>query len=351
MDRLIPIPEARIVELIDLFESGKVGSDRFKRSLMGLQVVSLSSLVPPAEALLERLTLETKKNAQILTEDLRFEVPYTLRNALSTSLVHFFRNSLDHGIEPPEIRKQKNKPELATLKLSAQIRSGDLYFVFSDDGAGVDFDQVLKKAIALAVIQESRASHLTEAEKFNLLFVSGLSSKEVSNHLSGRGVGLDAVKNEIESVGGKITAQKGKTCGTDFICQIPLETFAAEVRPVKTSNALLYLRPEEILSVDPILTGQIPTKSGSILFQIFGNQSASRYRIRLKGDQILLAEDLLPNEFRLFRRLDPVWSQAGPTWVKDWLNHTRGGALATRLADHKNPIGMLLDSHTLERLN
>jgi signal transduction histidine kinase/HAMP domain-containing protein len=155
------------------------------------------------------------------------EVSYEEVQRLDTVLIHVLNNSIDHGIEKLEERLKNNKSETGEIKISCKrTKDLSLEFKISDDGKGINGEYLLEKAITSGLISQTKADQFSEEEKINLIFISGLSSKEETTETSGRGVGMDAVKHYIESIGGSIQLLTKKGIGTTFTLRIPALTNA-----------------------------------------------------------------------------------------------------------------------------
>ncbi|OYU19958.1 MAG: chemotaxis protein CheA [Rhodobacteraceae bacterium PARR1] len=148
------------------------------------------------------------------------EVDKTVIERLADPLTHMIRNSVDHGIEPPAQRAALGKPPTGVITLSAAHRSGRVIIELSDDGGGIDRARV--RAIAETRGLVTPEAVMTPADIDNLLFLPGFSSKEEASALSGRGVGLDVVRREIQSLGGRVTLQSSPCQGTTFTIALPL---------------------------------------------------------------------------------------------------------------------------------
>lgn len=148
------------------------------------------------------------------------EVDKTVIEELGDPLTHMIRNSLDHGIESPEERRAAGKPEEGTITLSAEHRSGRILIQVSDDGRGIDRDRVLDKARERGVVGEEQS--LTPEEIDQLIFNPGFSTAKEVSEVSGRGVGMDVVRKNIQALGGRTTVESEKGKGTTFTLTLPL---------------------------------------------------------------------------------------------------------------------------------
>ena len=150
------------------------------------------------------------------------ELDKSMLEAIADPLVHLVRNSIDHGIEKPYLRRIKGKPETGRLLVRAFQESGQVHIEISDDGAGLDLERIRKKAIEVGVISSEKALLATESELRNSIFLPGFTTAEKVTSLSGRGVGMDVVKTSVEQIGGTIELHTQKDVGTTIRLTVPL---------------------------------------------------------------------------------------------------------------------------------
>jgi len=142
---------------------------------------------------------------------------------LQDSMMHLVRNSLDHGIESPDVRVAKGKPESGTVEIECLSKDPkNLRIIIRDDGGGIDADRVCEKGVQQGLINEAQAKKMSHKEKLDLIFASTLSTKEEVSEISGRGVGMDVVKKNLEELGSKIEIQTELGKGTEFIIDIAI---------------------------------------------------------------------------------------------------------------------------------
>ena len=180
---------------------------------------------------------------------------------LEAPLSHLIRNSLDHGIELPATREAAGKPGTGTIRLEARHRAGMLQIAITDDGRGIDVEQLRVKAVARGLVARQVADQLTELELLEFLFLPGFSTKDHVTEISGRGVGLDVVQSMVKSVGGsvRVATQPGRQ--TVFTLQLPItmsvirallveiggEPFAF---PLTRIDHILFCKADEIRTVE-----------------------------------------------------------------------------------------------------
>lgn len=150
------------------------------------------------------------------------ELDRTVLEAIRDPLTHMVRNSADHGIEPPEVRKAAGKKEAGMLRLDAFHEGGHVIIQIQDDGAGINSEKVLAKAINNGLVTEQEAENMRQSEILNLIFKPGLSTSEKVSSVSGRGVGMDVVKTQIEQIGGTVELHSEVGKGTTVRIKIPL---------------------------------------------------------------------------------------------------------------------------------
>src|SRR6201999_4452173 len=148
------------------------------------------------------------------------EVDRSIVEQLSDPLTHIIRNSVDHGIETPADRAAAGKSEEGTIRLAAEHRGGRIVIEIKDDGAGVNPERVLKKARERGLV--SADATLTEDEITNLIFLPGFSTAEAVSDISGRGVGMDVVKRNIQDIGGRISLKSERGRGMTLQLALPL---------------------------------------------------------------------------------------------------------------------------------
>ena len=208
-----------------------------------LQNIILNMIMVPVEQVFNRfpkmvrgLAKDLKKKVNLEIIGAETELDRTVIDEIGDPLVHLLRNSIDHGVETPEKRFNDGKSDEGNITLKAYHSGNHVFIEVSDDGAGINRDKVLKKAISSGVVSKENEKNLTDKQVYELLFASGLSTADEITDVSGRGVGLDVVKNKIESLGGNVTVDSVLGEGTTFSIQLPLTLSIISVMLVEVQS-------------------------------------------------------------------------------------------------------------------
>jgi two-component system chemotaxis sensor kinase CheA len=168
------------------------------------------------------LALSCHKEVRLEMEGQETELDRTIIEAIKDPLTHLVRNSIDHGIEPPQTRREKGKDSCGRLLLRAFHEGGQVNIEISDDGAGLNPERIRSKAIERGLISAQQAVNMPERELFNLIFLPGFSTAEKVSNVSGRGVGMDVVLTNVEKIGGAVDVHSSVGQGTTVRVKIPL---------------------------------------------------------------------------------------------------------------------------------
>lgn len=168
------------------------------------------------------LSRDLKKNIELVITGEETELDKSVVEEIGDPLIHIIRNSCDHGVESPEDRKAAGKPEQGRVDLKAYNEGNHIVIEVVDDGKGLDVDMLKQKAIEKGVISEKEADTMSDKEAFNIIFKPGFSTAKVVSNVSGRGVGMDVVKTNVEKLNGIIEIDSEKGVGSAFKLKIPL---------------------------------------------------------------------------------------------------------------------------------
>ncbi|MFW5798242.1 MAG: chemotaxis protein CheA, partial [Planctomycetota bacterium] len=245
---VIKVPTDRLDNLVDLvgelvitetqiaqnpavqkMKSEKFGKDisQLVKITKELQEISMSLRMLPIKGLFQKMARAVRDTAKVVGKKVKMEtygedteLDKMVIEQLGDPLLHLIRNSVDHGIESAEAREAAGKPEEGTVQLIARHEGGNIVIEIVDDGAGLDRDRILEKALANGVVTPDQ--NLNDSQVYNLVFKPGFSTAKEVTAVSGRGVGLDVVKRNVESLRGRVevTSEPGK--GTTFTVRLPL---------------------------------------------------------------------------------------------------------------------------------
>ena len=199
--------------------------------------------------LVRDVSADCGKKVRLLQEGSETELDRILLDSIRDPLIHLIRNSIDHSIETPEIRLEKGKSELAYLVLRAAHQNGTVIVEVIDDGAGVDYERVRQRAISRGLISVEKAHSLNHKELIDLIFLPGFSTRDTITNLSGRGVGMDVVKNNIENIGGSIEITSIPNEGTHVRLKIPLTLAILPTLFVRCAEEVFLIPQNRILEL------------------------------------------------------------------------------------------------------
>ena len=216
------VQEARLREFDEpLSQLGRISGD-IQELVTKLRMVPVSFTFDRFPRLIRDLSKQLQKNVELVLEGEETELDRTVIDEIGDPMVHLIRNSMDHGIERPADRKALGKPEKGTLKISAYQEGSGVVIEVSDDGAGIDPNRVKAKAVERGIITPEQAASMSDEEAVQIVLLPGFSlSKEVTD-LSGRGVGMDAVKSKVEALNGQFDLVTKQNEGTHVYIRLPL---------------------------------------------------------------------------------------------------------------------------------
>jgi two-component system chemotaxis sensor kinase CheA len=337
------IPE--FAETVDLNER-LMGELQYE--IMQMRMVPIEQIFNRFPRTIRDLSREQGKGVTFIMEGGDIEVDRTILEKIAEPMLHLIRNSIDHGIETPEERKKHGKSETGLLKIKASRERDHVAISIEDDGKGIDTDKVKKAAIKRGVIEKSDAEKMSETELLNLIFMPGFSTAEKVSKVSGRGVGMDVVKSEIEAVGGSVIIKSEMGKGTEVLLKLPLTLAIIQallVRlgeeryaiPLANINMIVDVESKDIKSIKnqeviKIYEEVIPIVR---LHEVDPERSTFIVVIIERGIKKvgLIVDDLVVQREIVIKALDPIFSDV------------RGVSGATILGDGK--VALILDTATL----
>lgn len=256
------IDKTRLVAVTNRLDSGELRelSEHISRIATDIQSAVMSLRMVPVESLFQRfprlirdLAKSLGKKIHLEMTGLATELDRTVIDEMGEALVHLIRNAADHGLESPQERVKRGKLEEGTMFLRAYASGQNVFIEVADDGSGIDSDKIIKKAVTSKLITPDRASTMPRRQIFSLLFESGFSTADTVSDISGRGVGLDAVKRKVESLGGIIEIESEIGKGTTFQIRLPLTLAILQALLVEIDHetfAIPLASVEEVILAD-----------------------------------------------------------------------------------------------------
>ncbi len=213
-------------------------------------------------------------------------VDKTVEEKLYDPLLHLIRNGFDHGLETPEVRLQNDKPEIGNLELRAYYQGGKTIIEIRDDGKGLNFEKIKNSAISKKLITAADAERLPQSKLLELIFEPGFSTADKVSSLSGRGVGLDVVRSQIEAMDGSITIDSVPNKGTVFSLQIPLTLTIAKLMLTKADGLTYALLTDAIEKIVVPISNQIRVFEGHKVLHWEANSEVQTIPVRKLADLI-----------------------------------------------------------------
>lgn len=254
----------------DELKEGLVDIERHTRamqeSVMSIRMMPISFAFNRMPRIVHDVSAKLEKDIELVMEGENTEVDKTVLEKLTDPLVHIIRNSVDHGIEKPDVREAKGKARKGTVRLSAFHAGGNIVIQIKDDGAGIRLDKVRQKAIDAGILTEHQV--ITEKENIDLIFHAGFSTADEVTDISGRGVGMDVVRRNIRELGGTIEVQTEQNLGSIFTIRLPLTLAILDGQLAKVGDET-YIFPLASI-VESVLPAEDNIKSvkGTYLYRL-----------------------------------------------------------------------------------
>jgi len=208
-------------EFKDINTSFNQLSDKLQKSLLAIRKVPARNLVQKIPRMVRDLANSLGKNVQVEVVGEGIQIDKSMIEALESPINHLVRNCVDHGIEIPAQRKKAGKKETGMVRIDIAERSEDVIIKIEDDGAGIDPEKIRKKAIRMGLVTDEQAAQLNDLDVLKFIFASGFSTAEKVSDVSGRGVGMDVVRSNVESLKGSIDLQSTLGRGSTVTLKLP----------------------------------------------------------------------------------------------------------------------------------
>lgn len=216
--------------------------NELQENIMKVRMVPISTIFSRFPRLVRDLAQKQQKKLDFSVEGGETELDRSIIEQIRDPLLHLLRNAVDHGIETPHIRLAAGKAEAAKVKLDARQEQGNIVITLEDDGKGIDTARLKEIAVKRQFITEENAASMPTAEAVNLIFIPGLSTAEKATEVSGRGVGMDIVRTNIENLSGSISIETNLGKGTKFTIRLPLTVAIVQGLLISSAGAI-YIMP------------------------------------------------------------------------------------------------------------
>jgi len=226
-------------------------------SVMQVRMVPIESVVNKYPRMIRDLSRKLDKKMELFMSGEDTELDRTVVDQIGDPLQHLLRNSADHGLESAEVRKERGKPETGAIYLNAFQEGNNVIIEVSDDGNGIDTEKVKEKAIQRGVITPEQAEIMDQKEIVNLLFMPSFSMAKKITDISGRGVGLDVVRSNIEALGGDVEVSSRLGAGSKFTVRLPLTLAIIQVLMVEIRNEKYAVALGSIQNIEDIPVNEI----------------------------------------------------------------------------------------------
>ena len=249
----------------DLFEAihqlGRV-SDGIQQSVMDTRMVPIGPLFARFKRVVRDITRSTAKQARLEIRGENTELDKRMIDELGDPLVHLVRNSVDHGIEPPDVREAAGKPREGTVTLDAFHRGNSIVIEVRDDGKGLDADRILQKCIEKGLVTKADAEKLTTQQIYQKIWEPGLSTAEKVTEVSGRGMGMDIVKSKIDELSGTVDIDSVPGQGTTITIKLPLTLAILPSLMVEIRGDVFAIPMEAVVEIVSVARKQVNSVQG-----------------------------------------------------------------------------------------
>lgn len=237
-----------------------------QKRIVQFRMVPLETLFRPLESAVMRTADALGREVHIRFSGAHVRIDKWITDRLQDPLIHMLRNAVDHGIKAPEIRKEQGKNATGAITLNASQQGNSVHIEISDDGAGLDLDQIRKQAEQKGLFSKDQT--ISDSEIMGVIFQPGFSTAEAVSETSGRGVGLDAVRDDVNRLGGTIQVRSNPGEGTVFLLQIPITRAILPVCFVRSGETVLAIPLLFVTEVQPYRESETAWVGDRLFYQI-----------------------------------------------------------------------------------
>ncbi len=257
-------------------------SKLFSNNALDIRLVSLIDLTTRFKRLVRDLSKHLGKNVDLVTVGDDTELDKSIIDVIGEPIIHLIRNCIDHGIESPEVRLNRNKPETGTIRFEATKSGNYVYITISDDGNGIDPEKIYQKALDKGFIQPG--AQLSNKEILDLIFLPGFSTAQSLSDVSGRGVGMDIVKKKIHEIRGEISINSTPGSGTAFIIKIQQTISIIDTLLISSAGTTYAIPVEDVEACELQQDSKLISKQSNLI--VYNDQLIPflNLRVSLSGD-------------------------------------------------------------------
>lgn len=227
-------------------------TNELQMEIMKARMLPLAEVFNRFPRMVRDLARNFGKEIDFIVEGEDTELDRSLIEEITDPLIHLLRNAVDHGIEPPEERIALGKPPRGRILLKAYQEENSVVILVQDDGRGIDVEKIRKKALALGLVTQEELARMSDREAIEFIFYSGFSTNEKVTDVSGRGVGMDIVRRNIERVNGQVHVESERGKGTTFFLRLPLTLAIIRALLVRVNGAIYSIPLADVVEIEKI---------------------------------------------------------------------------------------------------
>ena len=243
---------------------------QMRDQVMKLRMVPIARLFTKYQRTVRELSHALGKEVKVELEGAETELDKVLVERLDDPLLHLVRNAIDHGIETPAVRMAAGKPRAGTMRLIARQRGGSIVVAIRDDGAGMDPERLKTKAVDKGLITDAEAAAMTDRDAFDLVFRAGFSTAATVSDVSGRGVGMDVVRQAITALKGTVVVESQKGFGSTIELRLPLTLAITQILAARVGGEAVAIPLDAVVSAQAVGTAELEAVAGSSAFRTAG---------------------------------------------------------------------------------
>ncbi|MDY7022627.1 MAG: hybrid sensor histidine kinase/response regulator, partial [Cyanobacteriota bacterium] len=306
-----------------------------QKNLTETRMISVESLLNRFPRMVRDLSIREGKKVRLVLIGQKTLVDKAVLEKLYDPLVHLLRNGFDHGIEPPEIREEKGKPAEGKIEIKAYNQGNYIYIEVQDDGRGINTEKIRKKAIEKGIVSRLDAQYLSQNQLYDLMFMPDFSTTDRVSDLSGRGVGLEAVRRQIEALKGSITIKSELNEGTKFTLRLPWSLTITKLLIFQIKGHSFAIAMDTIGSIISASPDEIETNDNGEVYNWL-------------GQKVPLVQSLL---FNYRYPGTPITSKSNqvPSWQENQKTQFSGKVMVLMLSEGLDTVGLKIDQVLMEQ--